>query len=404
MVDFPPVTGPLEGIRVIDLCRLLPGAFATRLLADMGADVIKVEQPGGGDPMRAYTPRIGSSSGYTWVTDRGKRSVALNLRDPAGAAAALRLMASADVVVESFRPGVAERLGVGYPQARAVNGAVVYASLSGYGADGPRAQEAGHDINYLGRAGVLGVTGTPSTPVISGVQIADVAGGSLLGLAGLLAALVRAQRTGEGDHVDIAMADGAFALQALNLGARFAGGPPPRRGRGLLTGGVPCYNVYACADGRHLTVGALEAPFWRTLCETLGREDLIASQMDSDAIPVWRELFASRPRDEWLAACHGVDACIGPVNDLDEAIDDPQLRARGMVEEISHPTQGPHLQLGTPLRFAEHRAERTGAAPELGNATREVLAETGFTEAEVEALIAGGSASDADPIASQPNG
>src|SRR3954454_18201335 len=278
-------TSPLAGIRVLDLTRLLPGAFATALLGDLGAEVVKVEQPGGGDPIRAYEPRIGDASGYTWVADRNKRSVALNLRDERGRDALLRLAEGADVLIEGFRPGVMDRLGLAYDAVRAVNPALVYCSLTGYGADGPLALAAGHDINYLGRAGVLSTTGVDGRPAIPGVQVADLAGGSLLGVAGLLAALVRAQRTGEGDHVDVAMTDGAFALQALNLGARFAGGPPPRRQHELLNGGVPCYNVYACADGRHLTVGALEAPFWRALCKAAGREDFVDSQMDPGAIP-----------------------------------------------------------------------------------------------------------------------
>jgi crotonobetainyl-CoA:carnitine CoA-transferase CaiB-like acyl-CoA transferase len=163
--------------------------------------------------------------------------------------------------------------------------------------------------------------------------------------------------------------------------------------------------VNAGADGRHLTVGALEAPFWRALCEAVGRPDLVHSQMDPGAIPQWRELFASRSRDAWLAACNGVDACVGPVNDLDEAIDDPQLRARGMVEEISHPTEGPQRQLGTPLRFEEHRAQATGRAPELGNATREVLAEVGLREADIDALFAAGAAGEPPPhLVNRPNG
>jgi alpha-methylacyl-CoA racemase len=382
--------GPLEGLRVLDLCRLLPGAYATSVLADLGADVVKVEQPGVGDPMRAYPPRIGSSSGYTWVTDRNKRSIALNLREPRGVEAALRLAAGCDAVVESFRPGVLDRLGLGYEALRAANPAVVLCSISGYGADGPLAQAAGHDLNYVGRAGVLSVTGVDGRPAIPGVQVGDLAGGSLMGLAGLLAALWRAARTGEGDHVDVAMADGAFAMMALDVGAHVAGGPVPAAGEGLLNGGVPCYQVYRCADGRHLTVGALEPPFWRALCEALGREDLLDTHMDPAAIPVWRELFASRPRDAWLELLDGVDCCVGPVNDLAEAMRDPQLRHRGMVAEQRHPTEGPRPQLGTPIHLRERPASLRTVAPELGEHTRELLREAGYDEAEVDELIAGG--------------
>ena len=185
MVDEPTQAGPLEGIRIIDLCRLLPGAFATGLLGDMGAEVIKVEQPGVGDPMRTYQPRVGDTSAFTWVTDRSKRSVALNLRDPRGVEAVRRLARDADAVVESFRPGVADRLGVGYDDLRELNPALVYCSISGYGADGPLVAEAGHDINYVGRAGLLSLTGVGGRPAVPGVTIADLAGGSLMGIAGL---------------------------------------------------------------------------------------------------------------------------------------------------------------------------------------------------------------------------
>ncbi len=351
-------TGPLAGIRVLDLTRLLPGAFATALLADLGADVIKIEQPGTGDPMRGYDPKIGHSSAFTWVTDRNKRSVELNLRQDPGAL--LELARTADALVESFRPGVMERLGLGYEAVSERNPKLVYVSISGYGADGPRAHEAGHDINYLGRAGVLSTT----PPALSSVQIADLAGGSLLGVAGLLAALVNAQRTGEGDHVDIAMTDGAFALQALALGEVFAGQQPS----GLLTGRFPCYALYECADGRHVTVGALEPPFWRELCEGVNRPDLIPTQFDPQARATWREVFLAKPRDEWLALLDGRDACVGPVNDLSEAIEDPQLSHRGMVVDLDGTPQ-----LGTPIKLRNHPASIRTPAPRLGDATREIL-------------------------------
>src|SRR3954447_21894799 len=317
------VSGPLEGIRVLDLTRLLPGAYATGLLGDLGAEVVKVEQPGGGDPMRQYPPRLNGTSAFSWVTDRNKRSVVLNLRDPRGAEALLALARRADVVVEGFRPGVADRLGVGYDAVSAVNPRIVYCSISGYGAGGPLVREAGHDINYLGRAGVLSVSDG-----MSGVQIADLAGGSLMALTGLLAALVHAQRTGEGDHVDVAMTDGAFSLLALSLGAFLADGRVPAAGTELLNGGVPCYGIYECADGLRITVGALEPQFWAALVEGAERPDLAGTQFDPAARDTWRALWRERPRDAWLAALAGRDACVGPLNDLGEAVREPQLGAR----------------------------------------------------------------------------
>ena len=322
------MTGPLEGIKVLDLTRLLPGAFATALLGDLGAEVLKVEQPGIGDPMRAYTPRVGDSSAFTWIADRNKRSIALNLRDPRGVEAIHRLARDADVLIEGFRPGVAERLGVGYQELKAVNPALVYCSLSGFGADGPLEREAAHDINYLGRAGVL------NGPAPA-VQIGDLAG-SLMAVSGLLAALVHAQRTGAGDHVDISITDAAFALHSIHLGAHFTAGTRSE----LLTGGYPCYRTYACADGKSVTRGRARGP-------VLARDLHAAEPPGPGRDPVRHdrrravgEALRGRSRDAWLAFFAGRDVCIGPVNDLAEAIADPQLAHREMVVELEHPELG----------------------------------------------------------------
>jgi crotonobetainyl-CoA:carnitine CoA-transferase CaiB-like acyl-CoA transferase len=389
-VDVVSRRGPLSGIRVIDLCRQLPGAFATGLLGDMGAEVIKVEDPGGGDPMRAYEPRIGDSSAYTWVTDRNKRSVALKLSDPRGAALVRRLGSSADAVLESFRPGVAEHLGVGPADMQRENPRLVYCSISGYGATGPLAGEAGHDINYIGRAGVLSVTGVDRLPAIPGVQVADLAGGALMGLTGLLAAMLNAARTGRGDHVEVSMTDGAFALMAVNLAVYCASGREPGWETELLNGSVPCYNVYTCADGRHLTVGALEEKFWIALCEGVGRVDLIATRFDERAVHAWRAHFATRTRDEWLTRLDQADACVGPVNSVSEATRDPQLLARGMYLEVQHPSLGSIGQIGRPIGFRDHPPFEPARAPSLGEATLSVLDELGVAQEEIESLAAEG--------------
>lgn len=370
--------GPLEGVRILDLTRLLPGAFATALLADLGADVLKVEQPGIGDPMRAYDPRLGDSSAFSWVADRNKRSIALNLRDPRGVEAIHRLARDADAVIEGFRPGVAERLGVGYEALRAVNPALVYCSLSGYGIGGPLEREAGHDLNYLGRAGVI--DGTPPA-----VQVGDLAG-SMMAVSGLLAALLHAQRTGKGDHVDVSITDAAFALHSIHLGAHFTAGAASD----VLAGGYPCYRVYECADGKKLTVGALEPPFWREICTALGRPDLIATQYDPDAVGLWAKLFAGRSRDAWLALFAGRDTCVGPVNDLGEAAADPQIAQREMVVELEHPELGPLPQVGVPIKLRERPGAVRTPAPVLGEATREALAAVGYDEDEIERLLADG--------------
>jgi crotonobetainyl-CoA:carnitine CoA-transferase CaiB-like acyl-CoA transferase len=389
------VSGPLDGIRVLDLTRLLPGAFATGVLGDLGADVIKIEQPGVGDPMRAYAPQLGDASSFTWVTDRNKRSIALNLRDPRGVEVVHRLAATCDAALEGFRPGVADRLGVGYEALRAVNRALVYCSLSGFGADGPLAATAGHDINYVGRAGLLSVTGIEGRPAIPGTQLADI-GGALLGVTGLLAALVAAGRTGQGDHVDLALTDGAFALHSAALGPHFVAGYVPGAGTEMLTGGHPCYQIYACADGLRLTVGALEPHFWRNLCAVVGRPDLEPTHTDPAALPVWRALFASRPRDAWLALLDGTDTCTGPLNDLAEAVADPQLRHREMVVELEHATEGLRLQLGTPIKLRERPGGVRTPAPALGADTRDVLREAGYDASDIDALLAAEVAAAAD--------
>jgi crotonobetainyl-CoA:carnitine CoA-transferase CaiB-like acyl-CoA transferase len=386
--------GPLTGIRVLDLCRLLPGGFATALLGDLGADVVKVEQPGIGDHMRLSEPRLGAESAYSWVADRNKSSVALNLKDPRGKEAFHRLAAGADAVIESFRPGVVDRLGIGYEDLAPLNPALVYCSISGYGADGPRKLEAGHDVNYAGRAGVLSVIGVPERPVIPGVQLADIGGGGLMSIVGLLAALVGAQRTGHGEHVDLSMTDAAFSMLSIHLGGFFAEGRTPRREDDALTGRYPCYSVYACADGRHLTVGALELQFWRELCDGVGRPDLVDTHMDPGALPTWRAIFAGRARDEWLDLLATRDACVGPVNDFAEAAADAQLAHRGMVTSAEHPELGPLPQVGAPIKLRRFPAGAPRPAPPLGVSTRALLTEAGYDEDAIDALIADGVAAE----------
>jgi len=390
--------GPLEGIRVLDLTRLLPGAYGTSLLADLGAEVIKVEAPGEGDYMRWGDPKIGAESGASWVTDRNKSSLSLNLKDPRGVAAFLRLVRGAHCIVESFRPGVVDRLGVGYDAARAVNPTIVYCSISGYGQDGPLARSAGHDVNYVGRAGIVGITGhAEAGPIMPGVQVADVAGGGMLGMIGLLAALVHAQATGEGDHVDISMTDGAFSLLSVHLGMFFADGRTPGPERMLLNGLYPSYSVYRCLDDRWLTVGALEPQFFTQLCEGVGRPDLAGTAFAPERLDEWRAHFLTRTRDEWLTVLDGRDACVGPVNDFAEACADPQLLHRQMLVQLEHPTEGPTSQTGVPVKLRNRPGSVRTAPPRLGEQTRHYLAEAGYASAEIEDLLATGAAAEPGP-------
>ncbi|MCZ4291671.1 CaiB/BaiF CoA transferase family protein [Hoeflea alexandrii] len=309
---------PLKGIRVIDLSRLAPGPYATMLLADMGAEVITVG--------------AGGDAGVAPVFARGKTLIRLDLKQEAGRRALHRLVETADVLMEGFRPGVAARIGAGYAELSALNPRLVYCSLTGYGQDGPRAQEAGHDINYLAASGVLGAVGPAGAPPQVPLNlVADFAGGSLFAVAGILAALVARQSTGRGRQVDAAMMDGCLSMMGMHAdmwGTDFM----PARGQGLLDGGAPFYRCYACAEGGHMAVGALEPAFFANLWHVLGFDDPVPYHMEPD---LWPELearltkaFATRTRDEWAAVFDGAEACVTPVLRPDEIAADAQARHR----------------------------------------------------------------------------
>jgi alpha-methylacyl-CoA racemase len=383
---------PLHGIRVLDLTRLLPGPFATLVLADLGADVVKVEEPGG-DWLRWLPPLAGQQSGAFHALNRNKRSVVLDLRRPEGAAAFVRLAARADAVVESFRPGVLDRLGCGWAALHAANPRLVLCSITGYGQDGPYAARAGHDIDYCALAGVLALCGTPEAPAVPGVQLADVAGGAWPAVAGILAALIGRGSSGEGRHVDVSMAEGALALLAMPLGIAAARGAPLRRGAELLSGGAACYGVYRTRDGRFVALGALEPKFFAAFCAAVGRPELAAGQLEGDGAGPRDELeaiFAARTRDEWAAFAAAHDVCLMPVLEGDEPRQDPHLAARGAFVEVETPWEGRALPgVSTPVRLAGEPQPRR-PAPRLGEHACEVLAEAGFGAAEITALRAAG--------------
>lgn len=387
---------PLDGVRVLDLTRLLPGGFATAILADLGADVLKVEQPGIGDGIRTYPPYTGDGrSAYHLGLNRGKRSLTLNLSTPEGVEIFRELASGADVVVESFRPGVMDRLGVGYAALREVNPGLVYVAISGYGATGERAREAGHDIDYLAHAGVLNSSGKPGHgPWQPGVQVADIGGGALPAVVAVLAALRVRDRTGEGQFCDVSMTDGARAWLVLQAAAYAVAGQVPRPGEDLLAGGLACYRVYACADGRYVAVGALEPQFFARLVEVLGIPEVAAWHLDparqGELAGRLAEIFATRTRDEWAEVFRGVDACVAPVRDLAEALDDPVAAQRGMVTHTELPdgTRFPVLAL-TPV-FSATPARPGGPPSDLGADTDDVLAGLGRTPGQIADLRARG--------------
>src|SRR4051794_21605065 len=336
---------PLEGLRVLDLSRLLPGPFCSLLLADLGADVVKVEDTGMGDYVRWSPPFYEGADptaggAFFLALNRGKRSVRVNLKQPGGRDVLLRLVRDADVLLESFRPGVLDRLGVGYERLREENHGLVYCAITGYGQDGPNRDRSGHDLNYLGLVGLLGLTGDRDGPPVQAAgQIADVGGGALMAAVGILAALRERDRSGEGQLVDVSMADGSLSWLAMLAARYLVDGQVPRRGDPELAGSLVCYRPYECADG-WVTLGALEPKFWQAWCRGVGREDLVDQQFQrpgSDTHAQVQAIFRERTRDEWQAFAGEHDCCLEPVLELDEALDSELVRAREMVVGLEQP-------------------------------------------------------------------
>jgi alpha-methylacyl-CoA racemase len=388
------VTLPLEGVRVLDLSRLLPGGFCSLLLADFGADVLKVEDTGMGDYVRWAPPHYegaadSARSAMFLALNRNKRSIRVNLKEPEGREILLRLAREYDVLLESFRPGVLDRLGVGYERLREENPGLVYCAITGYGQDGPYTQRSGHDMNYLGLIGLLGLTGQPGGPPVQPAgQIADLGGGALMAAFGILAALRERDRSGQGQLVDVSMADGALAWLAMVAARYFADGHAPHRGELELAGGIICYRPYECADG-WVTLGALEPKFWQAFCRGVGRKELIEQQFAAPGSPPHAEveaIFRQRTREEWRAFASEHDCCLEPVLELDEALASQLVREREMVVELDQPGAGAVRQLAPPVKLGRTPAEVRSPGPVLGEHTDEVLAGLGYSDSEVAAL------------------
>jgi crotonobetainyl-CoA:carnitine CoA-transferase CaiB-like acyl-CoA transferase len=388
-----PSETPLAGVRVLDFTRLLPGPVCTLYLADLGADVVKVEDTGAGDYARTLGAGAGAPSVFYRNVNRGKRSLAVDLKSVRGRECVQALAARADIVVESFRPGVMAAFGLDHATLRARHPRLVYASISGYGQTGPRAAMAGHDVNYLGYAGVLDQTGVAGgAPALSNLQIADLLGGAASAAVPVLAALAGAARHGRGAYIDVAMSDAVLAHQHFALQAIALHGRTLPRGADLLTGGVPAYGVYPTADGRYVAVGALEGKFWRTLCHALDRDDLadrgLAGGDDGAYVRTQiAAIFAAAPLAHWAARFADVDCCVTPVATLEEALDDPQFRARGMVGRRADGS----IALAPPWQVnGANGTFSAREAPAQGEHSRDVLREAGYDGATIDALIAGG--------------
>ncbi|MEW6352009.1 MAG: CaiB/BaiF CoA-transferase family protein [Thermodesulfobacteriota bacterium] len=375
----------LSFLKVLDLSSNLPGPYMTWLLASMGADVVKVENPLGGDNSRSLGGGYsGELSPPFEAVNRNKRSVTLNLKHPQGRDLFLRLLDRYDVLVEGFRPGTMDRLGLSYEVLTARQPALIQVAISGYGQDGPNRLRAGHDVNYLSLAGILGMTGSKDgVPAIPGVQVADIAGGSLPALAGLLAALIQRQLTGKGQFVDVSMFHGVLSLATMVMSGVARGLEEPLPGKMLLNGRFPCYGLYRTKDGRYMSLGALEFKFWENFCHAVCRDDLIQGQFGGpEVVRAVEEIFLGRTMQEWGAHLAEQDCCCEPVLTLIEAADSELVSFRGMLDTMPHGGR----QLTSPLQLSGSPNSDGRPSPGLGEHTREVLGSLGLTAEELERL------------------
>jgi len=392
----------LEGTKVLDFTRNAPGMFCTMILGDMGAEVLMVERPIAGQ-RAIYERAIGGLSSaeedqkraaYN-ALQRNKESIALNLKEPEAQQIFSKLAESADVVVEGFRPGVMDRLGVGYERVREINPRIVYCSISGYGQDGPYSNMVGHDINYISLAGALDLIGESEAakPAIPLNLLADYAGGGLCGAVAILSALLAREKTGRGQYLDIAMTEGVLYMLAGFLSGYLGQGTLPLRGGSRLNGGSPDYNVYQTKDGKYFTIAALEPWFWENLCRVLGREDLVPHQQASgqqkdEVAKFLKETFLTRTRDEWFELLKDRDISVGKVYSLEEALADPQVAHRGMVVEVEAPGMpgGTVSQVGIPIRLSDTPGRVRFAGSVTGHHTDRVLGGLGYTTEQLKDL------------------
>ena len=383
------MAGPLKGLKILDFTTLLPGPYATMTLADMGADVLRVVSGSRPDLADFMPPCIAGTnlSCATATLGRGKRCLTLNLKDPRAIKIVVSLMASHDILIEQFRPGVMAKFGLDYAALKAANPSLIYCSLTGYGQTGPMKNRAGHDINYLARSGIASYSGRKASgPSLTGMQIADVASGSNNAVIGILAAVVHRQMTGEGQHVDISMTDGVIAFNAIAGAAFLVDKTEARREEGFLNGGS-LYDFYETKDGEYLSFGGLEPQFFAAFCETIGRPDLIPGGVAPPELPRIKEevraILRTKTRDEWMLLFGKVDACVEPVLALGEALRDPHVEARGLIVEVTLPEGGTVRQLGHPIRYSATPPEYRSAGVPAGRHTREVLRELGYAESEI---------------------
>jgi crotonobetainyl-CoA:carnitine CoA-transferase CaiB-like acyl-CoA transferase len=385
--------GPLSSLKVLDFSGLLPGPFGTMLLADMGAEVLRVESPSRPDLVRLMPPTDAGVSAAHAFLNRGKRGIAVDLKKPEGVELIKQLVADYDIVVEQFRPGVMDRLGVGYEALRAINPKLIYCSITGYGQTGPYKDRAGHDMNYLSIAGVLGYNGRRSTgPAPISVQVADVAGGSCHAVMGILAAVIHRMQSGEGQFVDISMTDAAFTLHALTAPPALVAGIQPEMEGTQLNGGS-FYDCYRTQDGRYLSVGGLEPQFFMAFCAAIGRPELAPQGMVMGVPEVVAALKAEIGKEiekktlaEWNQVFANVDCCVEPVLSFAEACEHPQIKARGLVVDVPRPDGSLQKQLGAAIKFSKTPASFRFIGTDIGSHTDAVLQELGYDGDRIAAL------------------
>lgn len=384
---------PLQDIRILDFTRLLPGPFCTLLLADLGASVIKIESLPGGDYARYLPPTFGDMGGAFAALNRNKKSLAVNLKDPAGIDIIKRLLPACDILVESYRPGVMERFGLGYESLKAIKPELIYCALTGYGQEGAYHRKAGHDLNYLALSGLLSQIGhRKGPPVVPGLQIADITG-AYHGVMGILAALIERGRTGMGKFVDVSLTEASASFLVMALGQYATDGKPPRRGIGELNGEIPAYGIYETRDGRYMALGALEPKFWGAFLKAAGREDLMMEGWESGerATKVKQqveEIFKSRSQKEWIALLAEHDTCCEPVLAPEEAVNHVAHQARQTFSDLPFPGDGPAK---TPrANLFKDSAVAPIMAPVLGAHTHDLLRKAGYSEDEISIFISQG--------------
>ncbi len=380
----------LQGIKVLDLAWVGPGPFCATILGDLGADVIKIHEPNPelrGGLVRYALPDIPTFPGL-----RNCRIMGLDLKSKEGRAVFCELARTADVVIESYRPGVMKRLGIDYVGIRKVNPRIVYASMTSYGQDGPYRDLPGHDINYISMGGLLGLTGeSGGAPVIPGALIADLAAGGMTAAIGILGALMGRERAGRGQFVDVSMTDGVVALMSMWINPYLSYGIGYKRGETTFTGHYPWYNVYETKDGKYISVGAFEPWFYANLCRLLGREDFVEDQFAEgkkreEIVRYFKKTFLTKNRDEWVDILRQKDTCVAPVYSVEELVSDPQLLARGIISETPHPVLGSVRQVGSMLKMSDSQFGVRNWSTRFGQHTEEILKEVGYNASRIKSL------------------